>query len=115
MLSERVNRIIASPTMKVAAEAKRLKAEGINVIDLSVGETDFPTPANIKEAAKKAIDENHTKYTINAGTVELRKAIADKFKKIITSITSLAKSLFRAGPSRVFLMLSFQLCLRMMK
>src|SRR5574338_223033 len=74
-------RITASPTMKVAAEAKRLKAEGIDVIDLSVGEPDFPTPGNIKEAAKRAIDENHTKYTINAGTVELRKAIIDKFRK----------------------------------
>ena len=81
MLSERVNRIIASPTMKVAAEAKRLKADGIDVIDLSVGEPGFPTPANIKEAGKRAIDENHTRYTINAGTVELRKAIADKFRK----------------------------------
>ncbi len=81
MLSDRVMRITASPTMKVAAEAKRLKADGINVIDLSVGEPDFPTPNNVKEAAKKAIDENHTKYTINAGTVELRKAIIDKFRK----------------------------------
>jgi aspartate/methionine/tyrosine aminotransferase len=81
LLSERVNRITASPTMRVAAEAKRLKAEGINVIDLSVGEPDFPTPQNIKDAAKKAIDDNHTKYTINAGTVELRRAIINKFKK----------------------------------
>jgi aspartate/methionine/tyrosine aminotransferase len=80
LLSERVIRITASPTMKVAAEAKRLKAEGINVIDLSVGEPDFPTPQNIKDAAKRAIDENHTKYTINAGTVDLRKAIVNKFK-----------------------------------
>ncbi|HSD62292.1 MAG TPA: pyridoxal phosphate-dependent aminotransferase, partial [Ignavibacteriaceae bacterium] len=81
MLSDRVIRIAASPTMKVAAEAKRLKTEGVNVIDLSVGEPDFPTPQNIKDAAKKAIDENHTKYTINSGTIELRKAIIDKFKK----------------------------------
>ena len=81
MLSDRVMRIVASPTMKVAAEAKRLKAEGIDVIDLSVGEPDFPTPQNIKDAAKKAIDENHTKYTINSGTVELRKSIINKFKK----------------------------------
>ncbi|MCK7523677.1 MAG: hypothetical protein MZV64_41595 [Ignavibacteriales bacterium] len=58
--------------MQVAAEAKEMKAEGINVIDLSVGEPDFPTPHNIKEAAKIAIDENQTRYTINVGTVELR-------------------------------------------
>lgn len=67
--------------MQVAAEAKRMKAEGINVIDLSVGEPDFPTPHNIKEAAKKAIDENQTRYTINIGTVELRKAIVQKLKR----------------------------------
>ena len=79
--SERVNKIHVSPTMQVAAEAKKMKAEGINVIDLSVGEPDFPTPHNIKEAAKKAIDENQTRYTINAGTIELRKAIAQKLKR----------------------------------
>ena len=81
MLSDRVMRIAASPTMKVAAKRKRLKAERINVIDTSVGEPDFPTPQNIKDAVKKAIDDNHTKYTINMGTVELHKAIVDKFKK----------------------------------
>lgn len=79
--SERVNKIHVSPTMQVAAEAKKMKAEGINVIDLSVGEPDFPTPHNIKEAAKKAIDENQTRYTINVGTVELRKAIIQKLKR----------------------------------
>lgn len=70
----------ASPTMKVAAEAKRLKAEGFDVIDLSVGEPDFPTPDNIKSAAKKAIENNETRYTINCGTVDLRKSIAKKLK-----------------------------------
>jgi aspartate/methionine/tyrosine aminotransferase len=79
--SERVNKIHVSPTMQVAAEAKKMKSEGINVIDLSVGEPDFPTPHNIKEAAKKAIDENQTRYTINAGTIELRKAISQKLKR----------------------------------
>ena len=79
--SDRVNKIHVSPTMQVAAEAKKMKAEGINVIDLSVGEPDFPTPHNIKEAAKKAIDENQTRYTINVGTVELRKAIIQKLKR----------------------------------
>ncbi len=81
MVSEVANRINESPTMKVSALAKKMKAEGEKVINLSVGEPDFPTPENIKQAAKKAIDENQTKYTINAGTVELRKAIAAKLKK----------------------------------
>ncbi len=81
MVSERVKKIIVSPTMKVAAEAKRLKGEGHNVIDLSVGEPDFPTPANIKAAAVKAIESNKTYYTVNAGLPELRNAISAKLKK----------------------------------
>ena len=81
LVSERVKAIGVSPTMKVAAKAKEMKAEGINVIDLSVGEPDFPTPSNIKVAAKKAIDDNKTGYTINSGTVEFRKAISEKLKK----------------------------------
>ncbi len=67
--------------MEVATEAKRMLAEGINVLDFSVGEPDFPTPLNVKDAAKTGIDDNHTKYTAIAGTVELRKAIAEKFKR----------------------------------
>ncbi|MFZ0456766.1 MAG: pyridoxal phosphate-dependent aminotransferase [Ignavibacteriaceae bacterium] len=81
MVSEVANRINESPTMKVSALAKKMKADGENVINLSVGEPDFPTPENIKQAAKKAIDENQTRYTINSGTVELRKAIAAKLKR----------------------------------
>ncbi len=81
MVSEVANRINESPTMKVSALAKKMKADGEKVINLSVGEPDFPTPDNIKQAAKKAIDENQTRYTLNSGTVELRKAIAAKLKK----------------------------------
>lgn len=80
MISEVVSGIAESPTMKVSALAKKMKSEGINVINLSVGEPDFPTPQNVKAAAKKAIDDNQTRYTINAGTVELRKAITEKLK-----------------------------------
>lgn len=67
--------------MMVAAEAKKLKSEGVDVIDLSMGEPDFDTPTNIKEAGKRAIDENHTRYTINPGTNELRTAISAKLKR----------------------------------
>ncbi len=81
MLADRVHQIGASATMMVAAEAKKLKAEGVDVINLSMGEPDFPTPQNIKEAGKRGIDENKTKYTINSGTVELRTAIAAKLKR----------------------------------
>ncbi len=78
MISERVKNIAVSPTMKIAAKAITMRAEGIDVVDFSVGEPDFPTPGFIKEAAKKAIDENKTKYTINSGILPLRQAIAKK-------------------------------------
>ncbi|MFO7526253.1 MAG: pyridoxal phosphate-dependent aminotransferase [Ignavibacteriaceae bacterium] len=81
MIADRVKEIGASPTMMVAAEAKKLKSEGVDVIDLSMGEPDFNTPMNIKESGKRAIDENHTRYTLNPGTNELRTAIAAKLKR----------------------------------
>lgn len=81
MIADRVKDIGASPTMMVAAEAKKLKSEGVDVIDLSMGEPDFNTPLNIKESGKRAIDENHTRYTLNPGTNELRTAIAAKLKR----------------------------------
>jgi aspartate/methionine/tyrosine aminotransferase len=81
VLSDRINKIHSSPTLKVSAEAKKMKSEGINVIDLSLGEPDFPTPDNVKKAAIKAINENKTHYTPNAGIPELRRAIAEKFKQ----------------------------------
>lgn len=81
MLADRVKKIGASPTMIVAAEAMKLKSEGVDVIDLSLGEPDFHTPHNIKEVGKNAIDENRTRYTLNQGTTELRIAIAAKLKR----------------------------------
>ena len=81
MISQHINKITGSPTMAVAAKAKNLQAQGIEIIDLSVGEPDFPTPDNVKEAAIKAIHANYTKYTINAGLPALRKAVADKLKE----------------------------------
>ncbi|MFZ1517517.1 MAG: pyridoxal phosphate-dependent aminotransferase [Ignavibacteriaceae bacterium] len=81
MLADRVKEIGASPTMMVAAEAKKLKSEGIDVIDLSMGEPDFHTPNNIKDAGISAIEENKTRYTLNQGTNELRIAISAKLKR----------------------------------
>ena len=80
MISEKVQRIGASPTLKISAKAKAMKAEGIDVIDLSVGEPDFPTPENVKEAGIKAIRENFTKYTESDGILALRKAVAKRLK-----------------------------------
>lgn len=81
MVSDRVKEIGASPTMMVAAEAKKLKSEGVDVIDLSMGEPDFHTPNNIKTAGINAIEENRTRYTLNQGTNELRTAISAKLKR----------------------------------
>src|SRR5512138_1424314 len=81
MISEKVQRIGASPTLKISAKAKAMKAEGIDVIDLSVGEPDFPTPEHIKEAGIKAIRDNFTKYTESDGILALRKAIAKRLKE----------------------------------
>ena len=79
-LSERLNQIGESPTFKITSKAKAMKAEGLDVIDLSVGEPDFPTPASIKEAGERAIKENHTKYTQIAGLPILKDAIAARLK-----------------------------------
>ncbi len=68
--------------MKVAAEADRLRREGIDVVDFSAGEPDFPTPDNIKRAAIRAIEENFTKYTVVSGTVELKQAMCDHHKRL---------------------------------
>ena len=81
MLADRIQRIGFSPTLKITAKAKTMKAEGIDVVDLSVGEPDFPTPENIREAAKRAIDAGYTKYTANEGLPELKAAIIQKLRE----------------------------------
>jgi aspartate aminotransferase len=80
MLAERTKRIGVSPTMKVAAEAMRLKAQGVDIVDFGAGEPDFPTPAHVSAAAHAAIDANFTKYTTNSGTEELKRAVCDRYK-----------------------------------
>jgi aspartate aminotransferase len=77
-LSERIGRISVSMTMRVASEAVRLKREGHDVVDLGPGEPDFHTPANIKQAAVRAIEANFTRYTSSAGIPELRQAIVER-------------------------------------
>ncbi len=80
MLADRTTRIGVSPTMKVAAEAMRLKAQGVDVVDLGAGEPDFPTPDHIAQAAHAAIDAHFTKYTTNSGTDELKKAVCARYR-----------------------------------
>ena len=81
LLSERINKLSTSQTLAMAALARELKAQGKDIISLSLGEPDFNTPDFVKEAAKKAIDENYSQYTPVDGYLELREAIAHKFKR----------------------------------
>jgi aspartate aminotransferase len=80
-LADRLARVKASPTMAITALATELKAAGRDIISLSVGEPDFDTPENIKEAAIAAIRRGDTKYTVFDGRMELKEAIAAKFKR----------------------------------
>jgi len=77
-IAERISRISVSSTMKVAAEADKLRREGVDVVDFGAGEPDFPTPDNIKQAAIRAIEQNYTKYTPAGGTAELKKAVCER-------------------------------------
>ncbi len=79
-LSDRLNRLAPSATLAMSQKSGEMKAQGIDVINMSVGEPDFNTPDHIKEAAKKAIDENYSRYSPVPGYIELRKAIAAKLK-----------------------------------
>jgi len=79
-MTERISRISESSTMKVAADADRLRREGIDVVDFGAGEPDFPTPENIKQAAIAAIGANFTKYTPTGGTLELKQAICERHR-----------------------------------
>ena len=81
MISEKASQIGASPTLKISAKAKAMKAEGIDIVDLSIGEPDFFTPDNIKKAGIQAIEENFTKYTSIEGIPELKDAIIKRLNE----------------------------------
>lgn len=80
-LSDRLNRLAPSATLAMSQKSSEMKAQGIDVINLSVGEPDFMTPGHIKEAGKNAIDENYSKYSPVPGYMDLRKAISEKLAK----------------------------------
>ncbi len=80
-ISNKCRAITPSMTLEMDAKAKKMKAEGIDVIGFGAGEPDFDTPSFIKEAAKEALDKGLTKYTPASGTIELRKAICAKFER----------------------------------
>ncbi|USZ73210.1 pyridoxal phosphate-dependent aminotransferase [Natronosalvus halobius] len=76
--TDRVSRVEPSATLTISALATELEADGVDVVDLSVGEPDFPTPENVVQAGKDAMDAGHTGYTTPAGHLELREAISEK-------------------------------------
>lgn len=79
-LSERLNRLAPSATLAMSQKSSEMKAQGIDVINMSVGEPDFNTPDHIKEAGKKAIDQNFSRYSPVPGYPDLRSAIVAKLK-----------------------------------
>lgn len=80
-LSDRLNRLAPSATLAMSQRSNEMKAQGINVINMSVGEPDFMTPDYVKEAGKRAIDDNFSKYSPVPGYLSLRTAIANKLKR----------------------------------
>ena len=80
-IADRISRIQPSITLEMTAKAAQLRQSGVDVINLSVGEPDFDTPQNIKEAAYSAIKKGMTKYTAGSGIPELKNAIINKLKR----------------------------------
>ena len=77
-IAQRIAAISVSSTMKVAADAERMRSQGVDVVDFGPGEPDFPTPDNIKRAAIRALEQNFTKYTNAGGTLELKQAVCER-------------------------------------
>ncbi|NNL03003.1 MAG: aminotransferase class I/II-fold pyridoxal phosphate-dependent enzyme, partial [Eudoraea sp.] len=81
LLSDRIKNMSTSATLAMAAKARELRTQGKDIIGLSLGEPDFNIPDFIKEAAKKAIDENYSSYSPVDGYADLKQAISNKFKR----------------------------------
>ena len=97
MFAQRLAQVSASATLKVAAEAERLRRAGFSVVDFSAGEPDFNTPDHVKDAGKAAIDANFTRYTAAAGIPELRDAICARYKRDYGIDVTPAEVLLTAG------------------
>jgi aspartate aminotransferase len=96
-LAERSSLIAPSATLAMASEARRLKAEGVDVLDFALGEPDFNTPANIQNAAIRAMREGRTHYTPPAGIPELKQALADHYSKTVGLPTQVAQVVVSNG------------------
>ena len=86
-----------SSTLAVLVAAERLRAQGVQVIDLGAGEPDFPTPENVKQAGRKALDQNFTRYTATSGIAQLRKAIVDMIERDFGTTYDPAQAIVTVG------------------
>jgi aspartate aminotransferase len=100
-IAERISSISVSSTMKVAADAEKLRAKGVDVVDFGAGEPDFPTPDNIKRAAIRALDENFTRYTAAGGTAELKATICASHAQDFGTAYSPAECLVTVGGKHI--------------
>ena len=100
-IADRIALISVSSTMKVAAEAERLRTEGVDVVDFGAGEPDFPTPANIKQAAIRALDEDFTKYTNTGGTADLKQAVCEYHARHFGTAYKPAECLITVGGKHI--------------
>ena len=97
VFAERIGRIEVSATMAVAAEAAKLRAQGINLVDFGAGEPHFPTPRPIKDAAIAAIEANFSRYTVVPGIPDVRQAIVDRHAADFASDYSIDEAIFTTG------------------
>lgn len=97
VFAERIGRIEVSATMAVAAEAAKLRAQGVNLVDFGAGEPHFPTPHHIKDAAIAAIEANFTRYTVVPGIPDVRRAIVERHACDFGSDYGLNEAIFTAG------------------
>ncbi len=97
VFADRIGRIEVSATMAVAAEAAKLRAQGVNLVDFGAGEPHFPTPRHIKDAAIAAIEANFTRYTVVPGIPEVRKAIVERHACDFGSDYALDEAIFTSG------------------
>ncbi len=100
-IADRISSISVSSTMKVMADADKLRREGVDVVDFSAGEPDFPTPDNIKQAAIRAINENYSKYTPAGGSVEARQAAVNRHKAEFGTDYKLSECIVSVGGKHV--------------
>jgi aspartate aminotransferase len=99
--ADRISSISVSSTMKVMADADKLRREGVDVVDFSAGEPDFPTPDNIKQAAIQAINDNFSKYTPAGGTVELKQAAIDRHRAEFGTDYNVSECIISVGGKHV--------------